>query len=135
MKHEEILFKAREYREGLLDAKTKVSVDRHLKGCPECRELYSRWRSAEPSPGFTEAVMDDLTRLVVLDPQRRPQEPLWVRFQWWGAVAAVLLVGLVFYRPERDWVNADRSFAWLGSASTQGPTPLGRDAMKEVRHE
>jgi len=135
VKLEEILFKARDYREGFLDAKTKASVDRHLKGCPECRGLYSKWRLAEPPPGFAEAVMADLTRVVVLDPRMRPHEPFWVRFQWWGAVAAVLLVGVVLYRPERDWLQADRSFAWLGSASTQGSAPVGRDAMKEVRHE
>jgi len=135
VKHEEILFKARDYREGFLDAKTKASVDRHLKGCPECRGLYSKWRLAEPPPGFAEAVMADLTRVVVLDPHERPQEPWLVRFQWWGAVAAVLLVGLVFWRPERDWVDADRSFAWLGSSSAQEGPPLEQGFMKGGRHE
>ena len=135
MRHEEILFKARDYRAGRLGAREKAAIDRHLKDCPDCRAIYSQWRLAEPSPGFTDVVMSDLPRVMVLDPNDQAQESPLYRFQWWGVAAAVLLVGLVFWRPEKDWVAADRSFAWMGSSSAQESSPAGQGVMKGERHE
>lgn len=135
MRHEEILFLARDYRAGHLDVREKAVIDRHLKDCPDCRALYSKWRLAEPSTGFVAAVMSDLPRVAVLEPQGQPQESPLYRFQWWGVAAAVLLVGLVFWRPEKDWVAADRSFAWMGTSSEQENPPVGQGAMKGERHE
>jgi len=135
VRHEEILFLARDYRAGRLDAREKAAIDRHLKDCPDCRALYSKWRLAEPSSGFTENVMSGLPRALVLEPQEQPQESPLYRFQWWGVAAAVLLVGLVFWRPEKDWVAADRSFAWMGSSSAQVSSPAGQDVVKGEKHE
>lgn len=118
MRHEEALYKAPEYREGRLSPRDKAEVDRHLKGCAECRGLFAAWRLEEPSNGFVEAVMRDLGRVVVLDAEARDEASFWGRMPWWGAVAAMLLIGLVFFKPERDWVQADRSFAWLGAPTT-----------------
>jgi hypothetical protein len=120
---------------GRLDEHEKTAIERHLQGCPECRSLYDRWRLVEPPVGFAEAVMADLSRVVVLDPKGSQKESPLYRFQWWGAVAAVLLVGLVFWRPEKDWVAADRSFAWLGSSTASVNSPEGQGVMKGDRHE
>ena len=37
----------------------------------------------------------------------------WLRrLQLWGTLAAAALVVVAFWRPEQDWLDADRSFAW-----------------------
>jgi|GEM_PF-1209406 hypothetical protein len=133
MRHEEALYKAPEYRTGRLSPAERAEVDRHLKGCAECRSLFAAWRLEEPSIDLTAAVMRDLGRVVVLDREREPQTPFWGRAQWWGAVAAALLIGLVFYRPEREWTDADRSFAWLDSNHLESSAPAA--PWKEGSHE
>ncbi len=125
MNHEEVLFKAGEYRSGLLPAREREAIDRHLAGCRECRGLVARWKKAEPPAGFLDAVMADLPKA---DAPRRDE---WSRWQLWGTLAAMVLIGLVFWRPEREWINADRSFAWMD----RGPEDVQGQFMKEGRHE
>jgi len=108
MEHEQIIARAGDYHAGRLGKAEKVTVEGHLRGCSDCRDLYGRWRLVEPPTGFLEGVMADLPQEAVLNPR-----DLWGRrLQLWGTLAAAVLVGVVFWRPERDWLNADRTFAW-----------------------
>jgi hypothetical protein len=129
VRHREILFKAHEYHEGLLDRHERGVNDRHLRACPDCRSLYERWRNVNPPAHFLDGVMSEIP-----DPSVPIRwENRMLRFQWWGAAAAVLLIGLVFWRPERDWINADRSLAWTNHDS--GAVPTGEPKMKGEDHD
>ncbi len=108
MEHEHIISQAWDYHSGRLDAAERAVVEGHLRGCRDCRELYGRWRLVEPSAGFLERVMADLPAAA-----SSPISESWLRrLQLWGTLAAAALVVVAFWRPEQDWLDADRSFAW-----------------------
>lgn len=115
MRHEETLYLAPEYLAGRLNARAKAEVDRHLAGCAECRGLYAAWRVEDAPLGLAPGVLAELRE--GRPASARETSPRVVHWHWWGAAAAVLLIALVFYKPERDWVKADRSFAWMGPQS------------------
>jgi hypothetical protein len=108
MEHEHIISQAADYHAGCLEGPARAAVEAHLQGCRDCREIFGRWRLVEPPPGFLERVMADLPPA-----SARPLVEPWTRrLQWWGTLAAAALVVVAFWRPEQEWLDADRSFAW-----------------------
>jgi len=108
MEHEHIIAQAGDYHAGHLGPAEKAAVEGHLKGCPDCRAIFGRWKLVSPPEGFLERVMADLPAAA-----SSPISESWLRrLQLWGTLAAAALVVVAFWRPEQDWLDADRSFAW-----------------------
>lgn len=124
MEHEHIIARAAEYHARQLAPPERAAVDAHLSGCRDCRELYGRWRLAVPPAGFLERVMADLPAAPAPSFGER-----WRRNLQLGAtLAAAALVVVAFWRPEQEWLDADRSFAW-----NQGPDSVAGDRHPEGR--
>jgi anti-sigma factor RsiW len=122
MTHERILAKASEYSAGTLGPGDRVRVERHLESCAECRTLFARWKTKEPSRGFIDRVM---ARLPVSGPAVESTSAWFRRFPVWGTVAAAAMVVAAFWHPENTWVRSDYRFAlWDSPHATNVPASV-----------
>ena len=118
MRHEEVLGRMAEYREGSLNPAERAALEGHLADCGPCRKLAKRWKDEMPSEGFISRVMARLGETDRKD--LRLVRAGWALRTGW-AVAAALLVA-AFWHPEKSWVKADRAFAFFGpTGSTASP--------------
>jgi hypothetical protein len=95
------------------------SAQKHLGQCGPCQRLWERYDAQAQAPDLVPGVMAAITPHAFT-----LRWPLWL-----APVAAVLALAILvsaFWRPERQWLNEDRGYAWEERSSSEMRGTTGR---------
>ena len=127
MKHDQIVEKLSEYRDGALGAAEREAVSRHLPECAECASVLSDWerladaflrRPPEPNAFQTEAFT---ARVMARLPSAAPEPFPWLTARWLvPALGLSFAVLALSFRPYGGAQTLDPASALLLARADRG---------------
>ena len=139
MKHEIIVEKLSEYRDGALSAAERLEVSRHVSDCDDCAAVLADWerltkiffrRSPLPAPVATEAFV---ARVMARLPEAAPEPFAWLFGRWLVPALSVSFAILVLsFQAYPHFDQSDPAGALLTADSERGVSLIQPSASADV---